>query len=124
MKFKITISCVHWLFHLFLCENQIVYYLVAFSRNLLISLVASLNLPTMPYHSSISSLPWRLWDYFLGRSIRNINYTKFKTKENLNILTSHKKINTKTQIHKVSYFKTIAQYLYYQSYDLHIFQHT
>ena len=30
---------------------------------------------------------WRLHDCYLGWSIKNINYTKFKTKENLNILT-------------------------------------
>ena len=48
---------------------------------------------------------------FSWGSIKNINYTKFKIKENLNILTLQKikiKINTKTQIHKVSYFKIIA----------------
>ena len=45
-----------------------------------------------------SNRQWRLWDYFLGEPIRNINYTKFKTKENLNILTLQK---TKTEIHKI-----------------------
>ena len=50
---------------------------------------------------------------FSWGSIKNINYTKFKIKENLNILTLQKikikiNINTKTQIHKVSYFKIIA----------------
>ena len=34
---------------------------------------------------------WHLRDYYLGWSIRNINYTKFKTKENLNILTLQQK---------------------------------
>ena len=45
-----------------------------------------------------SNRQWRLWDYFLGEPIKNINYTKFKTKENLNILTLQK---TKTEIHKI-----------------------
>ena len=40
-------------------------------------------------------------NYFLGRSIGNINYTKFKTKENLNISTSQKIQKTKIEIHKV-----------------------
>jgi len=34
---------------------------------------------------------WWLQDYFIGGSIRNINYTKFKTKDKLNISTSQKK---------------------------------
>ena len=37
---------------------------------------------------------------------------------------THTHTHTKTQIHKVSYFKIIAQYFYYQSYDLHLFQYT
>ena len=45
---------------------------------------------------------WRLQDYFLGGSIKNINYTKFKTKENLNISTLQKaKQKTKIEIHKI-----------------------
>ena len=67
-------------------------------------------------------------DYFLRWSIRNIKYTKFKTKKNLNILISQKKkkkkhkhthTHTQTQIHDISYFKIVAWYLHYQSYDLH-----
>ena len=43
-----------------------------------------------------------LADYFLERSIRNINYRKFKTKKNLNILILQKKNHkTKTETHKV-----------------------
>ena len=39
---------------------------------------------------------------FFRGSIRNINYTKFKTKENLNISTFQKtKQKTKTEIHKI-----------------------
>ena len=40
--------------------------------------------------------------FFRGGSIRNINYTKFKTKKNLNISKSpKKKKKKKTEIHKV-----------------------
>ena len=47
---------------------------------------------------------------FSNGSIRNINHTKSKIKENLNILTSQKKKKKKpkTQIHEVSYFKIVA----------------
>ena len=52
---------------------------------------------------------------FSKGSIKNINHTKSKTKENLNILTSHTQkkkththTHTQTQIHKVSYFKIVA----------------
>ena len=49
-------------------------------------------------------MQWRLQNYFLRGPIRNINYVKFKTKENLNVLTSQKtkpKKKKKTEIHKV-----------------------
>ena len=45
---------------------------------------------------------WRLRAYLLGGSIRNRNYIKFKTKENLNIWTLQKtKQKIKTEIHKI-----------------------
>ena len=53
------------------------------------------------YSLSLTHIYWQLQDYFLGSSIRNINYTKFKTKENLNISTSQKIQKIKTETHKV-----------------------
>ena len=57
---------------------------------------------------SLSCIYWQLQDYFLGRSIKNINYTKFKTKKKLNTSTSQKIQKKKTKIHKVlQLFSTI-----------------
>ena len=58
----------------------------------------SLSLSLSLSHTQIY---WQLQDYFLRRSIRNINYTKFKTKEYLNISISQKIQKTRIEIHKI-----------------------
>ena len=59
---------------------------------------------------------------FSRGSIRNINYTKSKTKENLNILTSPKK--KKTQIHEVLQLPSTRFHILKSLYDIFIINPT
>ena len=68
---------------------------------------------------------------FSKGSIRNINHTKSKTKENLNILTSHtQNTHTHTHTHKLKYIRFhilkslhdifIINPMIYTSFNIHI----
>ena len=68
---------------------------------------------------------------FSKGSIRNINHTKSKIKENLNILTSQKKKKKKKKKknHKLKYMrfhilKSLHDFFIINPYDLHFFQYT